>query len=285
MTCAQCRKDLTDALFGELSPAARVRFEAHLEACPDCTQAYRELRATLAVTARRTRPEPPEAFWNTFADRVEERLLAEEATSRRVDVGRVLDTGWARLRRRWMPVPTWAWQGMAAVLLVAFGVWIGHFSRSGPADPEPATLLPVSAETAAVQQRAGHYFDRSKVLLLGLVNTEPTTEGLAVLDLPQKQALAQELLAETPELQADLSAAGQQRLHELVADLELILRQIANLEAVLDVPAIELVQSSVDQRALLLKINLTEMRRAEAGVQPAVEHLRSPQGPASRHQP
>ena len=43
-----------------------------------------------------------------------------------------------------------------------------------------------------------------------------------------------------------------------------------------DLPAIEMVKSGVDRRAILLKINLTEMRRAEAAAQPAAAPVLSP---------
>jgi hypothetical protein len=67
-------------------------------------------------------------------------------------------------------------------------------------------------------------------------------------------------VAESGQLQADLEGPDQQRLRELVADLEVILLQIANLEAQHDMPGIEMVQHGVERSAILLKINLEEMR-------------------------
>ena len=53
-------------------------------------------------------------------------------------------------------------------------------------------------------------------------------------------------------------------LRALIDDLEVILLQIANLEAEHDVPAIELVRSGVDRRGILLKIQVEQMRRTPA---------------------
>lgn len=121
--------------------------------------------------------------------------------------------------------------------------------------PEPAQFQPAALET-----RTRDYIDRSKVLLLGLVNFDTAQGDPAVLNLARKRDIARRLVDEAEGLKDDLSAANEQRLRELIADLEFILLQIANLEAEHDVPAIELVQSGVDRKAILLKINVEEMR-------------------------
>lgn len=263
---------MAEALFGTLDAEDQARLEAHLATCPACAQLYQELQATLQVMARRERPAPPPGFWHGYTDRLEARLDAD-----RRDVP--LPTSADRApqhpsRSRWR---TWALRAGAAVLCLLLGIWIGRGAwpdaepgRSGGPAADPLAIRP-----AAVQQ-AEQYLGRSKVLLLGLVNTEATEANLAVLDLPRKQALARDLLVQAPALQADLEAAGQRRLQQLVADLEVILLQIANLEAAVDVPAIELVQSSVDQQALLLKINVTEMRLATEGRPPASAPVHRP---------
>ena len=98
----------------------------------------------------------------------------------------------------------------------------------------------------------------------------------ALLNLTRQQEIARELIDESSALKAELTDADQRLLRVLIDDLEVILLQIANIEAGYDVPAIEMVKSGVDRRAILLKINLTEMRRAEATVQPAVAPVLSP---------
>jgi hypothetical protein len=54
-----------------------------------------------------------------------------------------------------------------------------------------------------------------------------------------------------------LKGPGQRRLRELVADLETVLLQIANLESGNDLEAVEFVKQGVENRGLLLKINLS----------------------------
>lgn len=126
-------------------------------------------------------------------------------------------------------------------------------------EPELPTLQPASLDA-----RTSRYLERSKILLLGLVNMETEGETPAMSNVQHKQAVARELVNEAGTLRAELSEADRQRLESLVADLEVILMQIANLEAGYDVPAIELVKSGVERQGLLLKINLTEMQKPDS---------------------
>ena len=124
-------------------------------------------------------------------------------------------------------------------------------------------------QTASLEARADRYLERSKVLLLGLVNMEPGQES-RLLNLEREREVAHELIEESGALKAELSDANQRLLRALIDDLEVILLQIANLEAQYDHSAIEMVQRGVDRRAILLKINVTEMHRDDALLQPAV---------------
>jgi anti-sigma factor RsiW len=52
MMCRQAVELVTDYLEGALTPAERVRFEAHLAACPHCSEYLREMRVTIAAVGR-----------------------------------------------------------------------------------------------------------------------------------------------------------------------------------------------------------------------------------------
>ncbi|MCB0306602.1 MAG: hypothetical protein KDI38_22765, partial [Calditrichaeota bacterium] len=82
------------------------------------------------------------------------------------------------------------------------------------------------------------------------------------IDLTRFRQASQNLIAEAGYLKPALQQTRQQRLGKLVNDLELLLIQIANLEAENDLSAIEVIKSGMDERGILLKINLEEMRQA-----------------------
>jgi hypothetical protein len=96
-------------------------------------------------------------------------------------------------------------------------------------------------------------------VLLALVNYDPASEDSYALNLPRQKQVSQELVTEAGRIKFDLKDPRQRRLRELVTDLETILLQIANLEAENDLEAVEFVKQGVENRSILLKINLSEM--------------------------
>ncbi len=52
LVCQQAVELVTDYLEGSLSRSARRRFEAHLAACPHCTEYLAQMRATIRLTGR-----------------------------------------------------------------------------------------------------------------------------------------------------------------------------------------------------------------------------------------
>jgi anti-sigma factor RsiW len=52
IVCRQAVELVTDYLEGALSRRERARLEAHLAACPHCSQYLEQIRATIAATAR-----------------------------------------------------------------------------------------------------------------------------------------------------------------------------------------------------------------------------------------
>jgi len=267
---------IADLLFGELGEEDRTRLDAHLKRCPACAEEVRAYQATLDFTALRTHPEPEPAFWDGYYDhlvaRMEQDPYPEPVTSR-----------WARwwkeqgrLNLMALVQPAWPMQLAAAVGLLLVGVWLGWLvfspATQAPILADDPTVEDVPVQAASLEARTSRYLERSKVLLLGVVNLDSDqADDAAMLNLPRKQEVARELVQEASTLKEDLSEADQQRLRALIDDLEVTLMQIANLESGYDVPAIEMVKSSVDRRGLLLKINLSEMQQEEGSVEPAVD--------------
>lgn len=244
MTCDDCRDLMVEALYAELDAATAKTFHDHIASCPACGPEYLGMRQTLSVMHGRLRPEPDARFLPDFWNNLRSRLSVPEMR-----------------RPVWRPaaVPAWAY-GIAAVLLIAVGVYLGRtlfMERPLPESPPAIAALPEapadSAETAALA-----YLGRTKNLLLDFVNRG---EGhKAGIDLARRQEVSRQLLRQSTVLTAALDKPDQQLLRQLLLDLEIVLLQLANLEVKPGVPAVELVQAGVDRKSILLKINLEEMR-------------------------
>jgi hypothetical protein len=272
--CEKFRNLMAEALLGDISAADEASLESHAAGCAGCAAEYRALRLTLELVDKREKPDPGEAFWDGYWDRLTARQEREKSTATKPSA------------RRRMPlaafggaIPRWAWQAAAALVLVGAGVFIGRlaFSPSHPGEPivtgaTSAAVVPAEASDAAARARS--YLDRSKLVILALVNYNPATEDAYALDLPLQKRVARELVNEAGWLKAGLKDPRERRLRELVSDLETILMQIANLGSGQDLEAVGFVKQAVAVRGVLLKINLSEMQTKRTSEKPTDTHRR-----------
>jgi len=297
--CKDMRDAMVAVVFGDADDETRAAFEAHVAGCADCTRALAEMRETLSVTRRRERPDPGAAFWAAFADRVESRIARDGAADtsdtawwrRRVGGARATWTlraaaaaailvigviaGRTILAPRPAPVDAPQLSQMPArdsVEATPGGVEPEDVARgetTPPAvEPAPAAIdgppsMP-RTELASSSDRALCYVEKSQLLLLALVNSEPDPDGTAA-DLATQRARSGALLAEAPSIRAELDDPRQRRLRKLVGDLEMILREIANLESENDVEAVEFIRGRIDRHDVLLKIDLEQLRYGDEG--------------------
>jgi hypothetical protein len=266
--CKKCRDVMIEALYGELGPADQEALARHRAACPACADEYESLRGTLELMDKRERPDPGPDFWDGYWDRLSRRLIWETTGETRRPS--LLD----RLGRLFPRLPRWSYQLAGAAALVLVGILIGRVII-GPSDRTGKSLASTGPAAAGASSsaslQAADFVERSKVLLLGLVNYDPAAVDAGyALDLDRKKALSRELAAGAPALRHALAGSGQKRLRDLVADLEVILMQIANLGVGQDVEGLEIVKQGVDQRGIFLRIDLDRLGRdARAAAAPA----------------
>jgi hypothetical protein len=241
--CKEIRRSFVNALYNELNEEEKKDFKEHLQSCQKCRRAFRKMKQTLNVMSTRTRPEPPAQFWEGYYDKLEQRMQREKKAS----------------AFQWKQ---WALRAAAVILLIGMGVILGRMGRVGPETniAIKPTLSPVPVAQAKLQQRTQDFLGRSEILLLGIVNFDPSKQDPAALDIDRQKQISGDLIHEATYLKKELSNTNDRRLEKLVGDLELILLQIKNLEEKEDLPEIELVKSGVDRKGLLLKINLEQMR-------------------------
>jgi len=114
---------------------------------------------------------------------------------------------------------------------------------------------------ASTNQAALRYLERSQVVLLALLNADAGEGHAAEVGSGRERAGA--LLVEGREVRKSLSR-DDRRLRELVDQLDLILREIAHLEADADLESVDVIRGRLAREGVLLRINLEQMR--ESGV-------------------
>jgi hypothetical protein len=259
--CKRCRSLFLEHFYGELDPSKKKFFDDHMSFCEKCRSRFVEMEAVLQLTSKRVRPEPPEEFWDSYEKKLAQRVKTEEASGLEHESPR------KNLGRRFGIAPKWTYQAAAAVALIVIGIFIGKalFSPQVPgvqhASQQPDLITQPQPESVLVN-RSQDYIDRSKLILLALVNFDPAVEDPYGLDLPYQKQVSGELVEEASYLKKELAGSDQERLENLITSLEIILLQIANLESENDLDAIELVRDGITSQGLLMEINLSDLRRS-----------------------
>jgi hypothetical protein len=208
------------------------------------------------LTERRFKPDPGQEFWDGYWDRLQARMAAETSPVKipfRADIRPV--------RRRLSFLRLLAIPSAAAALLVA-GILIGRFGTRP--SPSPQGGVPV-LQASDLDLRTNQYLDRSKRILLALVNYGPETGDSFGLDLPGQKKASRSLIQAAAALKSDLSRAKERRLENLIGSLQTILMQIANLESENDLDAVRIVRAGLEGRDIMFQINLAKMRGPAGG--------------------
>jgi hypothetical protein len=252
--CSKYEDQFVDALYGELK--IRDDFDAHLKECAQCRALYQTMQKTLNVMDERVRPELSSDYWERYDESLKNRLKAPQSKE-----GKVIF---------FQKIPGWALKAAAAFILVAVGILIGRFymAPSTPnfvqENPRPQVPAAPQIQRTSLDPETKRFLERSEILLVGIVNLEPDENSTYSTDLTAQRKMSRELIQQAPIIKANLKGPERRRMTQLVSDLELILLQIANLEAENDVPEIELVKSGVDRKGVLFKINVEQMRMSGA---------------------
>jgi hypothetical protein len=257
--CKKCRSLFLEYFYGELDAPKKEFFDEHLSVCETCKSRFAEMKTVLQFTGKRVRPEPPEESWDSYEERLARRIETEEASP----VGR--EALWVHLGRRFNAAPKWTFQAAAAVALIVIGVFISR-SLFSPritgvqlASQRLELTTPQQPETTLIH-RSQDYIERTKLILLALVNFDPSLEDPYALNLPYQKQVSKELVKEASFLKKELADSDEERLENLIVSLEMILLQIANLESENDLDAIAFVRDGINRRGILMEINLTDLR-------------------------
>jgi hypothetical protein len=251
--CQWFRDQIPAALYHELNGDLRDRFASHRQTCHDCASLFAGMAGTLELMNKRSADEPEEAFWLSYGDRVMERVgtVAPEKKFHRFKLP----------ANRLGSVPSWAY-GVAAILLIAVGIYLGRsvFSPTISPVPQPGTasIQPAAGQPDSLTTIVLAYLDRSRNVLLGVINSEEGTYSPAL--LAAQQRVSRQLLDRGTVIKAALNRPDQQQVRQLIESLEVILLQLANIEIRPGVPMVELVKAGISKNSILLKINMEEMK-------------------------
>ena len=228
--------DLVLHYYGELPVAAETRAVEHLNGCETCRRGFTRLQRVLGAVS-----EP--AVTADVEDGFERRVWARLQPNLRVE-----RRGW----RSWLalaPAPL----ALAAAVLVLVGAAFFAGRVSSPRQPG-------SGETVAadgVRERIllvdlGEHLDRSQMILVELVSAGAA--GTA--DISGERAQAEQLLAANRLYRQTAATTGDNRVADLLEDLERLLVEVAAGPEQLSAAQLDAVRKQVEGTGLLFRVRV-----------------------------
>jgi hypothetical protein len=266
--CRDIRKRMADVLYDEIDSANQADFFAHLDVCENCRTEFEELSRTLNIMKTRAVQPPEGSYWAKFTEDTISRLEAEEARPARSHLHTKGKSGNRVRVKQWFDFISvsngnWFPKLAGAVAILLLGIFIGKILFTTGRQPQQVASGSATAKSnIQLVNRTYDYLDKSKLLLLSFANFDSQTDEAAGIDLSRQKEVSAKLVRESQYLKDNLDQPQYKQLRDLVDQLEVILMQIANLEAEHGLPAIDIIKSGVDQSGLLFKINIQEMRKA-----------------------
>ncbi|MCB0282491.1 MAG: hypothetical protein KDF60_07915 [Calditrichaeota bacterium] len=233
--CNKYLELLASGSFKALSKEEQEQIRQELENDPDCLKKFNSMDKTLQLTHNYKVPDPGEDYWETFYQRLDQKLNT-----------------WQDKK----PAVVWPVIYKAAAFIAA-GIFIGYLLFDKPADNKQINNNTI--QQIALNRETADLLEDSKVLLLGIVNLDSDNPDAGKIDFSFQKEISGDLLKKTADLKQLLKDSPNKRVISLLSDLEMILMQITNLENEFDLPSIEIIKNGANEQSIMFKINMEKM--------------------------
>lgn len=244
---------LYDYLRNELPADDRSMVENHIASCKRCTSELKSLKNVFRyIHPPKVQPaaERPQAFWNYFADHVEEKLKSGELKDRAPLVSWIDDlVSLFFIKMRFVAV----FIAALAVMVVTIVVWKYYAPQRHEPVPLRESVAKDTQRFEPVDDMMRQYFHKSKILLIGISNMKTSVNQ--TIDLSVERERSRELVHEARYLKY---SGIDRRSAKLIGDLQRILLELANMKEESDVPGVEMIRTGIHQENLLFKIRMAE---------------------------
>ena len=226
-----------DSSYQQMNDKEKNEFEKKMDA--EGQGYFNKLKKTLELMNYYQVPDPGNGYWDNLWNRIEERLDKIEKNKNTTGI-------WPVVLR------------VAAILLT--GIFIGYLIFSAPEPSKNiADVEKTDVQLTALNKKVADVLEESQILLLGIVNIDIPNENSQTIDFSFQIKISNDLLLRTSDLKKQLSKIRNRRMVRLIDDLELILRQIANLDDDFNLPVIKMVRQGAENQSLLYKINMERL--------------------------
>lgn len=286
-SCKSIKKYFEKALDNELNEKELEIFNEHLTNCNKCQTEFLELLEVKHFMKDSNTIESNDTFLDNLWDKIEPELILAE-TKEKPNYFEIIKGFIFNNNRKIIQYST-------AFAILFIGIFIGRYylpeenknlpiteqniiadnsqNESIDLDVKPKENIDILKPTSQPNKvtyktvsddPAAKFVSRSKILLMGLVNFDPTTDDIDAINMQKQKEISRGLILQAADIKKKLTKPSQQQLKDLINDLEVILLQIANLESEYNLDGIDLVKDGVDKRNIFLKININEMQKTSS---------------------
>lgn len=277
--CEEVRETLLDRRYGLLDESAEPARAArsHLLTCRACAAAESQLDSLLgALNAAEAFPRETEVDWDAFSRRTVARAVESDRTARSFQVlpgggpgARPGGSAWART--------TWA-AAAALIVTAALGIVVYQTAAppriaespdgAGPAVSQPGVLVPDAnidhLTVNLARNNTARYLMETRAVLVTLLDVGIDCDDDKV-DVSAEKAKAMELLRRQRLVANELNRLPLQRAQEVCDDLERLLLEIAALGDCTRNDEIQTLRDVVDERQILVRMELLSQELARKG--------------------
>lgn len=233
MACKKYKEKIVLHLYGELSEEEAKALTEHMAECAECADEFAYTKKVFHVLDETKIENVPEANW--------------EKCWNTIDVG---IQGKGRKKKSFFLFPKWVYASAALLIVFAVGFFFGRLALFQPPDSSPALL---EGSQSAMYPTIQEHFENLKPVLVEYANyTASPGDGTITIDKKFVRGLIiQNILLKRMIAEEDPS------LKEILEDVDLVLREIANQEGD-DADALAMIKALIQERGILYELEVSK---------------------------
>ena len=220
-------------LYGELEKNDTKKLLAHIEECTECAEEYAYTKKVFQVLDETKTDNVPEANWEKCWNTINVGIQGKE-----------------RKKKSFFLFPRWAYASAALLIVFTVGFFFGRLAFFQPGKSSQARL---EGSQSAMYPSIQEHFESLKPVLVEYANYSASAEnGSITIDKRIVQSLIiQNILLKRMIAEEDPS------LKEILEDVDLVLREIANQEGD-DADALAMIKALIQKRGILYELEVSQ---------------------------
>ena len=232
---------VVDYFFGELTPAEKKDFQAHLAGCTNCQKHLDALADTSKLVNAQQREQPPKELLRQYRLKLKNEFYEEKD-----------DTSWLRnIWEQFILKPSVAVRFAEALVLILIGIFVGRFWIWNSATP----TVPVqfSQDSSINELLLTNYLQETEMIFLDVANLDAVDDQKIILNLIQS-AKYKYLIQKTLLLRDQAREQENHQLSDLLNQIELVLLELYNMETSSYTETLSIVKQQLNRSHILLEI-------------------------------